>query len=94
MSDLPILSKALGKIFKPKKSRPKADRDYTRFRALAKKHAFKYQVTRDGYIEIEACSALPRGLTTAHYDWGETLSRVEHCISTPSAVDAHGGYSE
>lgn len=94
MSALPILSKALGKVFAPKKPRAKSDPDYGRFRALAKKHALKYRVDRDGFIEIEACSALPRGLTTAHYGWGETLMRVEHCISTPSAVDADGSYSE
>lgn len=88
------ISRALGKLFSAPKAKRKADPDYGRFRRLAAKHGFKYGISSDGHIEIKACEALPRGLTTAHYDWSETLGRIQHCISNPSAVDEHGGYRE
>lgn len=93
-STLHPISRALGKLFSVPKAKRKADPDYGRFRRLAKKHGLKYDISSDGHIEIKPCEVLPRGLTTAHYDWAETLGRTQYCISNPSAVDEHGGYRE
>lgn len=93
-SPLPAISKALNKIFSAPKQKKKADPDYGRFRRLAAKHGFDYSITGDGYIQIKPCAVLPRGLVTAHYDWTETLGRIEYCIDNPSVVDEHGSYRE
>lgn len=91
---LSVLSRDLAKLFSAPKSKRKADPDYGRFRRLVAKHGLDYRIPGDGFIEIKPCAVLPRGLTTAHYDWSETLGRIEHCIASPSVVDEHGGYSE
>lgn len=93
-SNLPVLSRALSKIFSPAKPRRVACPDYGRFRRLAAKHGLVYELSGDGHIDIRVCRALPRGLSTAHYDWSETLERVEHCIANPELVDANGSYRE
>lgn len=87
------LSRALSRMFSPTKRRV-VDPGYGRFRSLVKTHGIKYRVTRDQFLEVEPCPALPRGLKTSHLDWEESSGRIEHCIATPAAVDQDGYYSE
>ena len=87
------LSRALANIFAPAKKRNPANPSYRRFRRLAAKHNLSYDIC-DGYIDIKSCAVFPRGLSTAHYDWDETLARIEHCIAHPESVDNSGSYSE
>ena len=90
------LQRTLNQMFRAKPARQpdlhaKARRQ---FKALAARQGFTFKVERDGYIECSPCAALPKGLTTAHYDWTETLSRIEACIESPEIVDEDGSYSE
>lgn len=87
------LSRTVTRLFSPARKRV-SNPDYLLFRRLARAHGLKYQVTRDNYLEVEACPALPRGLKTAHLDWGESASRVKLCIQTPESVDQDGYYAE
>ena len=87
------MSRTMTRLFTPARRRV-ANPDYLRFRRLVKAHGLKYQVTRDNYLEVEACPALPRGLKTAHLDWSESASRVELCIRVPESVDQDGYYAE
>lgn len=76
---------------------PKARTDkrtYRQFRALIAELRATYAVTADGFIEIAPCNRLPRGLTTAHYTWGETTERIRHCLAHPEDVDKDGCYGE
>jgi hypothetical protein len=90
------LQRELNRMFRAKPARQpdlhaKARRQ---FKAVAARHGFTFKVERDGYIECSPCAALPKGLTTAHYDWTETLDRIEACIASPEFVDDKGYYSE
>lgn len=87
------LSHALTMLFSPSKKRG-ASPDYVRFRQVAKAHGLKYRITRDNFLEVDSCPALPRGLKTAHLDWFESADRVQHCIKCPDAVDRDGYYGE
>jgi hypothetical protein len=74
-----------------------AARAYRSFRKLATEHGFKYEIERDGtigWLEIDKFPATGARFTTMHYDWEETLRRVEHCIANPGDLDEDGGYSE
>lgn len=76
------------------KPQRRANPDYGRFRRFALKHRLAYKIASDGFIEVQPGPAFPRGLTTPHYAWGETLERLEHCLANPDAIDAEGHYSE
>lgn len=53
------------------------------------------RVDRDGYIELGPCPQFPKGFTTYHYGWIETLDRIERCIADPSIMEEDGaGYTE
>lgn len=87
------MSRTLNRLFTPARKRV-VDPDYLRFRRLAKAHGLKYRITRDNYLEVEICPALPRGMKTTHLDWSESASRVELCIKTPESVNQDGYYAE
>lgn len=75
-----------------RKPEPKTQTDpYLReLRALEKKHGFKGKVEREsGYTDymIPACEQFPEGLGTCHYDWAETLSRIEAAIEEPELIE-------
>jgi len=73
------LEAALGGILggrqKPKR---KTDSDYGRFRRLAKKHGFVYEIAPDGYIDIGKPGE--KMISFPHYHWGESISRLEAVI--------------
>ena len=87
------MSRTMNRLFTPA-SRQVANPDYIRFRRIAKAHGLQYRITRDNYLEVDACPALPRCLKTAHLDWSESADKVEHCIETPDAIDPEGYYAE
>ena len=87
------MSHTMSRLFTPARKRV-AYPDYLRFRCLAKAHGLQYRISRDNYLEVEACPALPHGLKTAHIDWSESSARVQHCIQTPDDVDQDGYYAE
>ncbi len=64
------------------KPRRKADPDYCKFRRLAAKHAIAYRLTSDGYIDIvkHALTSDEEVITYPHYNWGETLDRLERVL--------------
>ncbi len=64
------------------------------FVKLAKQHGWKWEITYDDYLEIEECTMFPRGLITMHYNWTESLERVENCIKYPDDITEEGYYSE
>lgn len=77
--------------------KPKAGATTCPFRrdlkALEKKHGFKGKVERDGdWVDymIPACQTFPLGFGTPHYDWAETLNRVEMALEDPSVLDDNG----
>jgi hypothetical protein len=43
---------------------------------------------------IPPCKPFPKGFSTMHHDWAETLGRVMHCWENPDALDEDGHYSE
>jgi len=90
------LQRTLNQMFraKPKRQPDLHAKTRRQFKALAARQGFTFEVCRDGYIECSPCAALPKGLATAHYDWTETLSRIEACIENPEFVDEDGYYSE
>ena len=57
--------------------------------ALEKKLGFKGKIERDGgytdYV-IPPCKQFPEGLSTCHYDWAETLNRIEAAIEDPDLI--------
>ncbi len=89
-----LLGKLLTRAFSPSRKRSSPDPHYRGFRKLVSRHKLDYRVIGDGYIEVRPCAALPRGLKTIHHDWQETQTRIEHCITTPDAVDSDGYYAE
>ena len=89
-----LLGKLLTRAFSPAKKRSAPDPHYKAFRTLVRRHKLDYRVTGDGYIEVQPCAVLPRGLKTVHHDWQETQNRIELCIATPGAVDSDGYYAE
>lgn len=88
-----LLNDALGT---GKRKAPRTDKGaYNAFRKLARKEGFSYKVDRvDGFIDIEPFGGFPKGISTAHYNWPETLERVEYVLKNPETLDADGCYSE
>lgn len=78
---------------KPKKT---SDPHLTQLKALECRFGFKGKIERDGdwkdYI-VPPCETFPNGFETVHYDWAETLRRVEICLEDPELID-EGRYSE
>lgn len=69
---------------------------YARFRKFVRLHNLQYSIYDEGgckYINILPTSFWPDGLETMHYDFDQTLGRLELCFEDPSLVD-DGYYSE
>lgn len=64
------------------------------FRKLAIARGWKWELAYDDFLEIEECEEFPCGFTTFHYDWHESLRRVEYCLEHPEMVSDEGYYSE
>jgi hypothetical protein len=59
----------------------------------AKACGWDWQLSNDGYLEIEPCEEFPEGLMTAHYGWDETWDRVKDCLADPSLISEEGYYA-
>jgi hypothetical protein len=82
---------------KPPAPRAKPSAAYAEFRRLAKLHGFTYKVVVDGHLRwIETNDFPVSGLpfNTMHYNWEETLRRVQMCLDDPTLLDEEGGYTE
>jgi putative metallohydrolase (TIGR04338 family) len=76
------------------KQRAQAQRD---LRKLAREFEFTFKIVRDGglaYFETDTFPVTGLPFSTMHYDWFETLNRVEKCIEDPLLIDGDGGYVE
>jgi len=90
-----------GKIVIPAAARkPKAsatvDPARKELEALLKKHGIpKGKIVPDGHIKdyvIPPCDHFKLGCSTIHYDWGETLYRIECAIEHPITVAENDGH--
>lgn len=92
-----------GKIMIPPEAKKKqshvaswARKVYGSFRAFAREHGLKYKVYDEGgckYIQIEPTPFWPQGLDTMHYNFDETLGRLQTCFDNPALVE-NGSYWE
>lgn len=87
------IERLLGQILAPKPKR-KADPNYGKFRRLVAKHGSTYDVTSDEYIEIAAFGEFHKGLQFPHYNWAESLARLEGAIDGSWPPDADGYVGE
>lgn len=91
------LQRELGRLFgagrAPRYRDKDSDNARAKFKRLAVKHGLAWSKSHDGYIEIDATIAWPRGLVFAHHDWPDSLARLEHCLERPEDC-AEGSYSE
>jgi hypothetical protein len=69
---------------------------YARFRKFVREHNLQYSIYDEcgcKYITIMATPFWPDGLETMHYDFDQTLGRLETCFENPTLVE-DGYYSE
>jgi hypothetical protein len=77
-----------------RKREPDLDRSpRAKFKRLAAREGWQWSKSHDGYIEIDATVAWPRGLSFAFRNWPEALATVEACLADPALV-VDGYYSE
>lgn len=83
-------------VRKPKKTIT-GDKQYAEVKKLEREYGFKGRIERDGHIKdyvVPACDLFPRGFSTMHHDWWETLSRLLDAIADYEAhVDEDGHMS-
>lgn len=98
---LKFLDEILGPLIVPpgaKRKKPKYERldrkEYDQFRRLVKKLGTTYTIADDGYVEIAPFKNYPDGITTAHYNWTETLQRIENALEHPDQLETGGYWSE
>jgi hypothetical protein len=89
--------KTLARLSKTKETKRKpVDPDLRDLRKLLKKHGLKGRVVRDtdwtDYV-IEPTEKFPKGIQTCHYDWSETLDRIEEALEHPDHLDEQGWLS-
>lgn len=95
---LKATQKTLKRLAAAKKTRKRkpVDPDLRDLRKLLKKHGLKGRVVRDGdwtdYV-IEPTEEFPKGIKTIHYDWRETLDRIEEALEHPDHLDEGGWLS-
>lgn len=92
-----------GKIVIPTEAKKKASstdlwnrKTYSKFRKFAREHGLQYSIYPEGncnYINVQPTPFWPDGLETMHYDFDQTLARLEACFEDPSLVE-DGYYSE
>lgn len=66
---------------------------YAEFRKFAREHGLQYTIYPEcgtEYISVHPTPFWPDGFETLHYDFAETLQRMEACFEDPSLV--HNGY--
>lgn len=84
----------------PKRTKAASPRALNHFRALKRIHGFTSEIERErdgsgiAWISLSAFGPFPEGWSTMHYDWDETVRRLEACLADPSLVDEIGGYAE
>jgi hypothetical protein len=69
---------------------------YLDFRKFARKHDLQYSIYPEcglNYITISPTKLWPDGLETLHYNFEETMQRLQACIENPALVE-DGYYSE
>ena len=82
----------LGQFLMPKKKR-KADPDYGKFRRLIKKNATTYSIDQCDvvpWLDIEPFGKFEKGLHYPHYNWGESLDRLEQALDGSWLPDQDG----
>ena len=83
---------ALGPLIAPPKRKKRESRkEYDQFRRLVKKLGTTYIVAEDGYVELDPFENFPEGIKTAHFNWPETLQRIESALEHPDLLEP-GGY--
>jgi hypothetical protein len=96
------LSKVLGNALKSKskiqmemeqKERKHNRSCYVKFRKTVRKLQTSYIIAPDGYLDIEPFDGFPKGISTFHFNWPETLERVEYALAHPESLD-DGQYTE
>jgi len=90
------IERLLGQVLKREaKARTNATNpDYNKFRSLIKKNQTSYKITSDEYIEVSPFSHFDKGLNFPHYNWGESLSRLEGALDESWHVDDDGYVGE
>jgi hypothetical protein len=69
---------------------------YSKFRKFVRENGLQYSIYPEAgnqYIAIQPTPFWPDGLEFLHYDFGETMARLETCFENPSLVE-DGYYSE
>lgn len=80
----------LGQFLMPKKKR-KADPYYGKFRRLIKKNGTTYSIDKfNNWIDIEPFGKFEKGLNYPHYDWRESLDRLEQALDGSWLPDEDG----
>ncbi len=89
------LQRELSKFFAAKRPRqPDYDRKpRAAFKAEISGLGSSFVKSRDGYIEVAPCPALPKGLVTAFHDWDDAYSRLVAVMANP-ALAPDGDYVE
>ena len=95
---LDFLDKILGPLIAPPKRKRKVRDDakyYAKFRRITKKLGTTYTVDNyDGCIYIEPFEGYPDGINTNHYNWMETLQRLQKALERPRDLDPGGWWIE
>ena len=74
------VEKILGQFLRPKSKR-KADPDYGEFRRLIKKNGTAYSIdSSEEWIYVKPFGQFEKGLNFPHYNWCESLRRLEGAI--------------
>lgn len=82
----------LGQFLRPKLKR-KVDPDYGRFRRVIKKNATTYLIDQHDvvpWLYIEPFGKFEKGLNFPHYDWRESLERLEQALDGSWLPDDDG----
>lgn len=73
-----------------------ATESYSRFRKFAREHGLQYSIYPESgnhYINVLPTTFWPDGLETLHYNFDETINRLQACYENPALVE-DGYYSE
>jgi len=97
---LDFLDKILGPLIAPPRTKRKRKvrddaKHYAKFRRLTKKLGTSYTLDDfDGCIYIEPFEGYPDGINTNHYNWMETLQRLQKALKRPQDLDPGGWWVE
>ncbi|NDB02605.1 MAG: hypothetical protein EBY38_02905 [Flavobacteriaceae bacterium] len=60
---------------------------YIRFRKTVRKLQTSYMIAPDGYLDIEPFEGFPKGISVFHFNWPETLEKIEYALDHPESLD-------